>query len=326
MTQPFAIAIHGGAGTILREQMSDALRMDILATLEQAVRAGHQLLVEGADALDAVVAAVTVLEDSPLFNAGKGSVLTHNEMVEMDASVMHGAAREAGAIAGVRHIRNPIQLARDVLRHSDHVFLIGDGAEQFAFQQGHVYTEQDYFFTERRYEQLQNMKQQDRFALSEASYQSESAEQESPSEYPDDKKFGTVGAVALDQQGNLAAATSTGGITNKRFGRVGDSPIIGAGTLAENGNVAISCTGMGEYFIRYAVAGDIAARMRYLKEDVHTACETVVQGELKSVGGEGGLIAIDAQGELHFAMNSSGMYRAGIVRDGQFSVKIYADE
>ncbi|TVM12046.1 isoaspartyl peptidase/L-asparaginase, partial [Vibrio cholerae] len=280
----------------------------------------------GADALDAVVAAVTVLEDSPLFNAGKGSVLTHNEMVEMDASVMHGAAREAGAIAGVRHIRNPIQLARDVLRHSDHVFLIGDGAEQFAFQQGHVYTEQDYFFTERRYEQLQNMKQQDRFALSEASYQSESAEQESPSEYPDDKKFGTVGAVALDQQGNLAAATSTGGITNKRFGRVGDSPIIGAGTLAENGNVAISCTGMGEYFIRYAVAGDIAARMRYLKEDVHTACETVVQGELKSVGGEGGLIAIDAQGELHFAMNSSGMYRAGIDRDGQFSVKIYADE
>ncbi|EGQ7879042.1 isoaspartyl peptidase/L-asparaginase family protein [Vibrio cholerae] len=326
MTQPFAIAIHGGAGTILREQMSDALRMDILATLEQAVRAGHQLLVEGADALDAVVAAVTVLEDSPLFNAGKGSVLTHSEMVEMDASVMHGAAREAGAIAGVRHIRNPIQLARDVLRHSDHVFLIGDGAEQFAFQQGHVYTEQDYFFTERRYEQLQNMKQQDRFALSEASYQSESAEQESPSEYPDDKKFGTVGAVALDQQGNLAAATSTGGITNKRFGRVGDSPIIGAGTLAENGNVAISCTGMGEYFIRYAVAGDIAARMRYLKEDVHTACETVVQGELKSVGGEGGLIAIDAQGELHFAMNSSGMYRAGIDRHGQFSVKIYADE
>ncbi|QEO45014.1 isoaspartyl peptidase/L-asparaginase family protein [Vibrio tarriae] len=326
MTQPFAIAIHGGAGTILREQMSDALRMEILATLEQAVRVGHQLLVEGADALDAVVAAVTVLEDSPLFNAGKGSVLTHNEMVEMDASVMHGAAREAGAIAGVRHIRNPIQLARDVLRHSDHVFLIGDGAEQFAFQQGHVYTEQDYFFTERRYEQLQNMKQQDRFALSEASYQSESAEHEPPSEYPDDKKFGTVGAVALDQQGNLAAATSTGGITNKRFGRVGDSPIIGAGTLAENGNVAISCTGMGEYFIRYAVAGDIAARMRYLKEDVHTACETVVQGELKSVGGEGGLIAIDAQGELHFAMNSSGMYRAGIDRHGQFSVKIYADE
>lgn len=182
------------------------------------------------------------------------------------------------------------------------------------------------FFTERRYEQLQNMKQQDRFALSEASYQSESAEQEPPSEYPDDKKFGTVGAVALDQQGNLAAATSTGGITNKRFGRVGDSPIIGAGTLAENGNVAISCTGMGEYFIRYAVAGDIAARMRYLKEDVHTACETVVQGELKSVGGEGGLIAIDAQGELHFAMNSSGMYRAGIDSHGQFSVKIYADE
>ncbi|AOW81569.1 MULTISPECIES: isoaspartyl peptidase/L-asparaginase family protein [Vibrio] len=326
MTQPFAIAIHGGAGTILREQMSESLRADILNTLEQAVRAGHQLLTQGADALDALVAAVTVLEDSPLFNAGKGSVLTHNEMVEMDASVMHGATREAGAIAGVRHIKNPIQLARDVLRHSEHVFLIGEGAEQFAFQQGHVYTEQDYFFTERRYEQLQNMKQQDRFALSEAAYQSGADEQEPQSEYPDDKKFGTVGAVALDQHGNLAAATSTGGITNKRFGRVGDSPLIGAGTIAENGNVAISCTGMGEYFIRYAVAGDVAARMRYLKEDVHTACETVVQGELKTVGGEGGLIAIDGEGDIHFAMNSSGMYRACIDRHGQVSVKIYADE
>lgn len=321
MTQPFAIAIHGGAGTILREQMSETLRAEILASLEQAVRAGHQRLTQGADALDAVVAAVTVLEDSPLFNAGKGSVLTHEEMVEMDASVMHGASREAGAIAGVRHIRNPIQLARDVLRHSNHVLLIGEGAEQFAFQQGHVYTEQDYFFTERRYEQLQNMKQQDSFALSESAHQPAST-----SQYPDDKKFGTVGAVALDQHGNLAAATSTGGLTNKRFGRVGDSPLIGAGTIAENGNVAISCTGMGEYFIRYGVAGDIAARMRYLNEDVHTACETVVQGELKTVGGEGGLIAIDAQGNLHFAMNSSGMYRAGIDRDGLCTVKIYADE
>ncbi|WP_158107806.1 isoaspartyl peptidase/L-asparaginase family protein [Vibrio furnissii] len=313
MSQPIAIAIHGGAGTILRAQMSDELKQGIVAALEQSVRAGHQLLVQGGDALDAVVAAVRVLEDSPYFNAGKGSVLTHQEMVEMDASVMHGLHMDAGAVAGVRHIRNPVELARDVMRHSDHVLLIGDGAEAFAFGQGYDYTEQDYFFTERRYEQLQAMKAKGQFALSE-------------SKYPDDKKFGTVGAVALDQHGNLAAATSTGGITNKKFGRVGDSALIGAGTVAENGNVAVSTTGMGEFFIRKMVAGDVAARMRYLKEDVHTASEQVIQGELKTLGGEGGLIALDASGEIHFAMNSSGMYRASIDTQGDLLVKIYADE
>lgn len=277
------------------------------------MRAGHTLLAQGSDALDAVVAAVRVLEDSPHFNAGKGSVLTHKEMVEMDASVMHGRQRDAGAVAGVRHIRNPIELAKDVMQRSEHVLLIGEGAEEFAFEVGHAFTEQDYFYTDRRYEQLQSMKEKGLFALSE-------------SRYPDDRKHGTVGAVALDQHGNLAAATSTGGITNKQYGRVGDSALIGAGTFAENGNVAVSTTGMGEYFIRQTVAGDVAARMRYLKEDLHTACEHVIQGELKQIGGEGGLIAIDAQGELHFAMNSSGMYRAGIDRDGQLSVKIYAHE
>ncbi|WP_417870804.1 isoaspartyl peptidase/L-asparaginase family protein [Vibrio furnissii] len=313
MSQPIAIAIHGGAGTILRAQMSDELKQGIVAALEQSVRAGHQLLVQRGDALDAVVAAVRVLEDSPYFNAGKGSVLTHQEMVEMDASVMHGLHMDAGAVAGVRHIRNPVELARDVMRHSDHVLLIGDGAEAFAFGQGYDYTEQDYFFTERRYEQLQAMKAKGLFALSE-------------SKYPDDKKFGTVGAVALDLHGNLAAATSTGGITNKKFGRVGDSALIGAGTVAENGNVAVSTTGMGEFFIRKMVAGDVAARMRYLKEDVHTASEQVIQGELKTLGGEGGLIALDASGEIHFAMNSSGMYRASIDTQGDLLVKIYADE
>ncbi|OEE73773.1 isoaspartyl peptidase/L-asparaginase family protein [Vibrio ordalii] len=313
MSQPFAIAIHGGAGTIIRQQMSESLKHDILNTLESAVRAGHQVLAQGGDALDAVVEAVKILEDSPLFNAGKGSVLTHQEMVEMDASVMHGKMMDAGAVAGVRHIKNPVQLARDVMKHSDHVLLIGEGAEAFAFTQGHQYTEQDYFFTERRYEQLLAMKSSNQFALSE-------------SKFPDDKKFGTVGAVALDKQGNLASATSTGGITNKKFGRVGDSPIIGAGTVAENGNVAVSTTGMGEYFIRKMVASDVAARMRYLKEDVHTACETIIQGELKTLGGEGGLIAIDAQGDIHFAMNSSGMYRACIDRQGMLSIKIYSDE
>lgn len=313
MTQPFAIAIHGGAGTILKTQMSDELKQQILDALSRSVKAGAAVLEAGGDALDAAVAAVQVMEDSPHFNAGKGSVLTHNEMVEMDASVMHGAQQDAGAVAGVRHIKNPIALARDVMRSSDHVLLIGKGAEKFAFEQGHEYTEQDYFFTERRYEQLQSMKEKGLFALSE-------------SKYPDDKKYGTVGAVALDMQGNLAAATSTGGVTNKKYGRVGDTAIIGAGTYAENNNVAVSTTGMGEYFIRKTVASDVAARMRYLKEDVHTASESVIQGELKQMGGEGGLIAIDASGDMHFAMNSSGMYRASIDVEGALTVKIYADE
>ena len=313
MSQPFSIAIHGGAGTILREKMSEELKVAILSDLEKSVKAGHQILAQGGTAVDAVVAAVKVMEDSPLFNAGKGAVLTNKEMVEMDASVMDGRDSNAGAIAGVRHIRNPIELARDVMLHSDHVFLMGEGAEEFAFSRGYEFTEQDYFFTERRYEQLQAMKEKNGFALSEA-------------KYPDDRKHGTVGAVALDQQGNLAAATSTGGITNKKYGRIGDSPIIGAGTIAENGNVAVSCTGMGEFFIRKMVAGDVAARMKYLKEDVHTACETIIHGDLKTIGGEGGLIALDGRGEIHFAMNSSGMYRAAIDCDGKLSVKIYADE
>ncbi|CAH1582790.1 isoaspartyl dipeptidase proenzyme [Vibrio rotiferianus] len=313
MTKPFSIAIHGGAGTILREQMSDELQQSILADLEAAVKAGHQILATGGEALDAVVVAVKVLEDSPNFNAGKGSVLTHNEMVEMDASVMDGRHQAAGAVAGVRHIRNPIELARDVMRNSNHVLLVGEGAEKFAFEQGHEYTEQDYFFTDRRYEQLLSMREKGLFALSE-------------SRYPDDRKHGTVGAVALDQQGNLAAATSTGGVTNKKYGRVGDSALIGCGTVAENGVVAVSTTGVGEFFIRKRVAEDVAARMRYLQEDVHTACEHIIQGDLKEMGGEGGLIAIDAKGELHFAMNSSGMYRAGINTQGELSVKIYADE
>ncbi|WP_050924410.1 isoaspartyl peptidase/L-asparaginase family protein [Vibrio harveyi] len=313
MTKPFSIAIHGGAGTILREQMSDELQQSILADLEAAVKAGHQILATGGEAIDAVVAAVKVLEDSPNFNAGKGSVLTHNEMVEMDASVMDGRHQAAGAVAGVRHIRNPIELARDVMRNSNHVLLVGEGAEKFAFEQGHEYTEQDYFFTDRRYEQLLSMREKGLFALSE-------------SRYPDDRKHGTVGAVALDQQGNLAAATSTGGVTNKKYGRVGDSALIGCGTVAENGVVAVSTTGVGEFFIRKRVVEDVAARMRYLQEDVHTACEHIIQGDLKAMGGEGGLIAIDAKGELHFAMNSSGMYRAGINTQGELTVKIYADE
>lgn len=320
MSQPFSIAIHGGAGTILRDQMSDELKTGIVEALKKSVLAGYQVLQSGGDALDAVVASVKVMEDSPHFNAGKGSVLTHDEFVEMDASVMHGREMDTGAIAGVRHIKNPVELARDVMLKSDHVLLIGEGAEKFAFEHEYTFTEQDYFFTERRYDQLQSMKEKGIFALSEAQYE------EQQDQYPDDKKHGTVGAVALDQAGNLAAATSTGGVTNKQYGRVGDSPIIGAGTIAENGNVAVSTTGMGEFFLRKMVASDVAARMRYLKEDVHTASEQIIQGELKAMGGEGGLIAIDGQGEIHFGMNSSGMYRASVDTEGYVEVKIYADE
>lgn len=310
---PFSIAIHGGAGTILKEKLTKELDEELREVLKNSVLAGHRLLQQGHDAADAVVAAVKVLEDSPLFNAGKGSVLTHNEMVEMDASIMHGREMMAGAVSAVRHIKNPIVLAKDIMNNSEHVFLSGEGAEQFAFEHSHDYVEQDYFFTERRYEQLQSMKEKGMFALSE-------------SRYPDDNKYGTVGAVALDKQGNLAAATSTGGITNKKYGRVGDSAIIGCGTFAENNNVAISTTGMGEYFIRKTVASDVAARMRYLGEDVYTASEVVIQGDLKLMGGEGGLIALDAQGNIHNAMNSLGMYRASVDVSGQLDVKIFVDE
>ncbi|KUJ00783.1 isoaspartyl peptidase/L-asparaginase family protein [Vibrio sp. MEBiC08052] len=313
MKKRFAIAIHGGAGTILRSQMTDEIQRDVEQVLDLAVSQGHQLLAQGGSAVDAVVCAVRILEDSPHFNAGKGSVLTAKEMVEMDAAVMCGEHRQAGAVAGVRHIKNPVQLAKDVMQQSAHVMLIGEGAEEFAAKLGYDYTEQDYFFTDRRYEQLLAMKAAGSFALSESSY-------------PDEHKFGTVGAVALDQNGNLAAATSTGGITNKQFGRVGDSPIIGAGTYAENHNVAISATGMGEVFMRCCVAGDIAARMRYLREDVHTACTEVIQGEVKDLGGEGGVIAIDQFGEIHFGMNCTGMYRSCIDIHGKKQIKIYADE
>lgn len=311
MTAPFSIAIHGGAGTIEPHLMSPELQQQIESALEQAVRAGHDLLKQGASALDAVVAAVKILEDSPHFNAGHGSVLTHNEMVEMDAAVMSGWERQAGAVAGVRHIRNPILLARDVMEKSPHVLLSGDGAERFAFEQGYQYTEQDYFFTERRYEQLQSMKEKGLFALSESSY-------------PDDKKYGTVGAVALDQHGHLAAATSTGGITNKKYGRIGDSPLIGAGTYAQDGVVALSASGMGEYFIRHCVAADVAARMRYLDEPLNVACDAVIKGELQQAGGEGGIIGVDRSGNIHFSLNCSGMYRASIGIDGRLNLAIYA--
>ncbi len=312
MVMPYSIAIHGGAGVLTPAQMSPELKLVIESVLETAVVTGHQLLKQGASALDAVVAAVKVLEDSPHFNAGCGSVLNHNEMVEMDASVMFGPGRQAGAVAGIRHIRNPVALARDVMEKTGHVLLAGDGAEQFAFESGYEYTEQDYFFTDRRYEQLQSMKKKGLFALSD------------PSD-SDVKEGGTVGAVALDQHGHLAAATSTGGITNKKYGRIGDSPLIGAGTYAEDGLVALSASGMVEFFIRHCVTADIAARMRYLNEPLDVACDRVIKGELQRVGGEGGVIAVDKSGNIHFSLNCSGMYRAAINVEQALTIAIYTD-
>ncbi|MGF1706079.1 isoaspartyl peptidase/L-asparaginase family protein [Enterovibrio baiacu] len=314
MTHPFSIAIHGGAGTIERRLMTPELDADYRKALAQSVLAGHAVLVQGGSAVDATVAAVTVMEDSPLFNAGKGSVLTHDETVEMDASVMDGNGLDAGAVTLIRHIKNPIQLARDVMQKSPHAMLAGEGAESFAFKEcGYSYTEQDYFFTDRRYKELRVMKKSGGVALSEA-------------RYPDEKKHGTVGAVALDKNGNLAAATSTGGLTNKRWGRVGDTPIIGGGNFARNGNVAVSATGMGELLMRCTVASDIAGRMQYGNASVEQACRDVIHGDFLSLGGEGGVIAIDADGSVNFELNCPGMYRATVDAEGNALVAIFADE
>lgn len=310
----FSIAIHGGAGTIERRLMTPELEAAYRSALADAVLAGYRVLEQGGSAVDATVAAVTVMEDSPLFNAGKGSVLTHDETVEMDACVMEGSKLDAGAVTLIRHIKNPIQLARDVMQKSPHAMLAGDGAEAFAFKEcGYAYTEQDYFFTDRRYNELCAMKKSGGVALSEA-------------RYPDEKKHGTVGAVALDKQGNLAAATSTGGLTNKRWGRVGDTPIVGGGTYARNGNVALSATGMGELLMRCTVASDIAGRMQYGGDSLNKACQDVIHGDFLSLGGEGGVIAVDAKGEVNFAFNCPGMYRATVDENGVARVAIFADE
>ncbi|MDD1796352.1 isoaspartyl peptidase/L-asparaginase [Enterovibrio sp. ZSDZ42] len=314
MSHSFSIAIHGGAGTIVRSLMTPELEQDYRQALAQSVLAGHAVLVAGGHAVDATVAAVTVMEDSPLFNAGKGSVLTHDETVEMDACVMDGQDLDAGAVTLIRHIKNPVQLACDVMRKSPHAMLASEGAETFAFKEcGYEYTEQDYFFTDRRYKELRAMKKTGGVALSET-------------RYPDEKKHGTVGAVARDKNGNLAAATSTGGLTNKRWGRVGDTPIVGGGNYARNGNVAVSATGMGELLMRCTVAGDIAGRMQYGNASIEQACREVIHGDFLDLGGEGGVIAIDANGKVNFELNCAGMYRATVDESGNALVAIFADE
>ncbi len=316
-TNPIAIAIHGGAGTIEREKMSADVESDYRQKLEQSVRAGHKVLNSGGSSLDAVMAAVEVMENSDLFNAGKGSVLNHDGEVEMDASIMEGKMQEAGAIAGVRQVKNPIRLAGEVLNNSPHVMLIGDGAEEFATQRGFELIDNSYFQTKRRRAQLARIQ-----AGSKASALSEDS---SDLFYADDKKLGTVGAVAIDSLGNIAAATSTGGMTNKRFGRVGDSPIIGAGTYADNSACGVSATGHGEYFIRCVVAHDICARIVYKGIGLQQAADEVVMEKLKEMQADGGIVAVDPEANIVFSFNSKGMYRAAIHKNGDLEVRIFRE-
>jgi beta-aspartyl-peptidase (threonine type) len=301
------IAIHGGAGTILRSEMSPKKEAAYTSALKEALEAGFTVLKKKGSALDAVTASIVSLENCPLFNAGKGSVFNAQGKHEMDASIMNGSDLSAGAITGVKNVKNPILLAKTVMEKSENVFLMGDGAEQFAKFHALEFESDAYFHNDQRYAQWQKIRETDTFQL----------------DHSTEKKFGTVGAVALDAQGNLAAGTSTGGMTNKRFGRVGDSPVIGAGTYANNKTCAISCTGHGELFIRSVVAYDISCLMEYKGLSLKEACHIVVHDKLVKIGGEGGLIAIDHSGNVELPFNSEGMYRGWMKDEGDFSVDIY---
>jgi beta-aspartyl-peptidase (threonine type) len=285
----------------------------IRAMLETSVKAGYQVLLDGGTSTTAITTAINILEDSPLFNAGRGAVFNADGINEMDASIMDGATLNAGAVASVRHIKNPINLALEVMTNSEHVMLTGEGAEAFARVQGFEMMDKSYFHTERRWQQLQKIRAQ------------EATEKKVAAAYPVDAWFSTVGAVALDNQGNLAAGTSTGGMTNKRFGRVGDSPIIGAGTYANNASCAVSATGHGEYFIRHVVAYDICKRVE-LGSSLAEAADVVINGILKEAGGSGGVIAMDRAGNIATTFNALGMFRASIDTEGQLKVAIYRDE
>ena len=319
--RPFAIAIHGGAGTIKKEKFTPEREKAYRAKLAEAVEAGYSVLDKGGASLDAVTAAINVLENSPFFNAGKGAVYTHNETHEMDASIMDGKNRQAGAVAGVKHIENPINLARLVMEESVHVMLSGDGAEEFASQQGVALVDNTIFDTEGRFKSLLRAKAKMKKAEDELKdYQA--AHQALATEY----KVGTVGAVALDKMGNIAAGTSTGGMTNKRFGRIGDSPVIGAGTFAENESCAVSATGHGEYFIRYNVAADICARVKYQGKSIEQAGNEVIHDVLMPVGGTGGVIIIDTKGNISLPFNTKGMYRATKSNTSPTYVGIFKDD
>lgn len=313
-TSQIRLVIHGGAGAIKRDKLPIEREQAYTQALTASLAAGYAVLAAGGSSIDAVMAAIVVMEDSPVFNAGKGSVFSHAGHNEMDASIMDGATRMAGAVAGVRTIRNPIRAAHAVMTKSAHVLLIGEGAETFASEQGIEIVDASYFHTPFRWKQLQKAMTEERMLLD------HDADSDTPAD--EDGKYGTVGAVALDCHGNLAAGTSTGGLTNKRFGRVGDSPIIGAGTYADNRSVAVSATGTGEMFIRAAAAFNTAAQVRLQHKPIAEAADNTL-AEITAIGGEGGLIVLNGQGDYAMRFTTSGMYRGMIGNDGTAYIGIF---
>jgi len=311
MTQPYAIAIHGGAGTLVKGMMTPEKEKAYKQALETALDKGYAVLSAGGTATDAVMQSVIELENCPLFNAGKGSVFTADGTHEMDAAIMEGSALNAGAVSLISGIKNPIALARDVMEKSDHVFLAGEGAMKFARSLNYRLKDEAYFFDQFRYDQWQELKGTDTFQLDHSTKK--------------DSKFGTVGAVACDIHGNLAAATSTGGMTNKRFGRIGDSPVLGAGNYANNKTCAVSCTGSGEFFIRGVAAYDVSCLMEYKGLSLEAAAREVIQKRLLEIGGDGGLIAVDVHGNIAMPFNTEGMYRASNTSLGRKTVQIYSN-
>ncbi len=305
----FSIAIHGGAGTLVKGMMTPTLEANYKTALKVALDKGYAVLNNEGSAIEAVEVVVVSLEDSPLFNAGKGSVFTADESHEMDASIMDGKTLNAGAVSLITGIKNPVSLARDVMEKSEHVFLAGEGAMQFAKQLNYTIEDPAYFYDKFRHEQWLAIKDTDNFQLDHS--------------IKKDSKFGTVGAVACDQNGNIAAATSTGGMTNKRFGRVGDSPMIGSGNYANNKTCAISCTGSGEFFIRGVVAYDVACLMEHKNMSLKDASNEVINKRILEIGGDGGLIAVDTKGNIAMPFNTEGMYRASKSSTGKEEISIY---
>jgi beta-aspartyl-peptidase (threonine type) len=316
LTPTFGIVIHGGAGTILRANMTPEREAAYREVLAEAIQMGHTILKNGGSSQEAVEKTIHIMEDSPLFNAGKGAVLTSDETIELDASFMHGAQLDAGAISGVKTIRHPISAAIKVMENSPHVMLSGAGADAFAASQGLEIVAPEYFFTERRINSLKRVKE------AEAKKESISSIEEA---FVQHQRYGTVGCVALDLEGNLAAGTSTGGMTNKKWNRIGDAPIIGAGTYANNATCAISATGWGEFFIRSVVAHDISALMEYKGLSIQEAAHTVIHDKVGGLGGDGGVVGIDSKGNVAMEMNTPGMYRAHMDAEGKLNVKIYKD-
>ena len=304
-TPMFAIAIHGGAGVISRASMTREAEKSYKEELGRALDAGYAVLESGGTSMDAVIAAVKILEDAPQFNAGRGAVFSAEGINELDAAVMDGQTLRAGAVAGLRHVRNPIELARLVMDRSPHVMLTGKGAEDFALENGVQLVPRSWFYTERRWQQLEQARRGERLSAADIGY------------------YGTVGAVALDAHGNLAAATSTGGMTNKKWGRVGDAPLIGAGTYADNGSCAVSATGTGEFFIRGVISHEISALMKYRGLPVDEAARTAIQGRLAALGGDGGVIVVDREGNIAMEFNSEGMFRGARDAKGKREIAIY---